>query len=144
MGRVIYALIFLMIKLAFAEEFILHFGMEPQNERRLDELSEGFPAIAIIQLIIMAPILEELLFRYVIYHLLRRFNRELAIMFTSFFFAVLHILAEIQNGMFFEAVYFGLSYMVIAVVLAIIYEKRKNIIFCMILHMLNNILSVVI
>ena len=92
----------------------------------------------------MAPILEELIFRYLIYHILRRINKGCAILLTSLTFSVLHIAAEIQNGQLLEMLYFGLSYMAIAVVLAIVYEKRRNIIFCVILHMVNNVLAIAV
>ncbi len=143
-GRVIYALLYVQIKLIMANRFNVLTSNVPQNEKFLDGIAARFPVIAIIQVIILAPILEELIFRYLIYHILRRINKGCAILLTSLTFSVLHIAAEIQNGQLLEMLYFGLSYMAIAVVLAIVYEKRRNIIFCVILHMVNNVLAIAV
>ena len=87
-GRVVYALIFVPTKLIFASRFIALTGIKPQNEQNVESLSSAFPVIALFQLVIMAPILEELIFRYVIYHFLKKINRGFAMIISSLFFRV--------------------------------------------------------
>lgn len=115
----------------------------PRNEINLSEVGNLYPIIMLIFTIFIAPVLEELIFRYVVYHSFRKVNKYFAILLSSLFFASLHILNELLGHQYLEAIYFGVGYIVIGLSLAIVYEKRRNIIFCIILHMLNNLTALI-
>ena len=90
--------------------------------------------IALFGSVIIGPILEELVFRYLIYNNLNRFNnKNTSIILSSLIFALVH------NG-FINIVYA----FIIGTILTIIYSKNKNIKEVIILHMVANLMSLLI
>ena len=90
--------------------------------------------IALFGSAIIGPILEELVFRYLIYNNLNKFNKKnTSIILSSLIFALVH------NG-FINIVYA----FIIGTILTIIYSKNKNIKEVIILHMVANLMSLLI
>ena len=90
--------------------------------------------IALFGSVIIGPILEELVFRYLIYNNLNKFNnKNTSIILSSLIFALVH------NG-FINIVYA----FIIGTILTIIYSKNKNIKEVIILHMVANFMSLLI
>lgn len=90
--------------------------------------------IALFGSVIIGPILEELIFRYLIYNNLNKFNnKNTSIILSSLIFALVH------NG-FINIVYA----FIIGTILTIIYSKNKNIKEVIILHMVANLMSLLI
>lgn len=90
--------------------------------------------IALFGSVIIGPILEELIFRYLIYNNLNKFNKKnTSIILSSIIFALVH------NG-FINIVYA----FIIGTILTIIYSKNKNIKEVIILHMVANFMSLLI
>lgn len=90
--------------------------------------------IALFGSVIIGPILEELVFRYLIYNNLNKFNKKnTSIILSSIIFALVH------NG-FINIVYA----FIIGTILTIIYSKNKNIKEVIILHMVANLMSLLI
>lgn len=90
--------------------------------------------IALFGSVIIGPILEELIFRYLIYNNLNKFNnKNTSIILSSLIFAFVH------NG-FINIVYA----FIIGTILTIIYSKNKNIKEVIILHMVANLMSLLI
>lgn len=90
--------------------------------------------IALFGSVIIGPILEELVFRYLIYNNLNKFNnKNTSIILSSIIFALVH------NG-FINIVYA----FIIGTILTIIYSKNKNIKEVIILHMVANLMSLLI
>ena len=90
--------------------------------------------IALFGSVILGPILEELVFRYLIYNNLNKFNKKnTSIILSSIIFALVH------NG-FINIVYA----FIIGTILTIIYSKNKNIKEVIILHMVANFMSLLI
>ena len=90
--------------------------------------------IALFGSAIIGPILEELVFRYLIYNNLNKFNnKNTSIILSSLIFALVH------NG-FINIVYA----FIIGTILTIIYSKNKNIKEVIILHMVANLMSLLI
>lgn len=140
-ARAVYALIVVAMRFAMGDKFTVLFGAGPQNESVLSDLAAKFPVLLIILAVVLSPILEELVFRYVLYHSLRRINKYLAMIVVCIVFSGVHVLNEMVSGQFIQAAFYMLSYLTIAVPLVILYEKRRNIVFCIILHALNNMLA---
>ena len=90
--------------------------------------------IALFGSVIIGPILEELIFRYLIYNNLNKFNKKnTSIILSSIIFALVH------NG-FINIVYA----FIIGTILTIIYSKNKNIKEVIILHMVANLMNLLI
>lgn len=90
--------------------------------------------IALFGSVIIGPILEELVFRYLIYNNLNKFNnKNTSIILSSLIFALVH-------NSFINIVYA----FIIGTILTIIYSKNKNIKEVIILHMVANLMSLLI
>ena len=94
-----------------------------------------------IQSVILAPVLEELLFRGLIFRSLRSINRNLAFFASAFLFGFLHIYSALFAGDLTQLVYL-LSYGGMGFVFTYTYEKRKTICVPMLIHMINNLVAV--
>ena len=115
---------------AFAANIeIKFFGIEPgsDNTANFMELANSVPFV-IFSIVLFAPILEELIFRRIIFGtLLPKTNFFIAALISSLAFAVIH----------FEFTHI-LIYAVSGFIFAFIYYKTKRIITSMIAHMLLN------
>ena len=96
-----------------------------------------------IQSVILAPVLEELLFRGLIFRSLRSINRNLAFFASAFLFGFLHIYSALFAGDLTQLVYL-LSYGGMGFVFTYTYEKRKTICVPMLIHMINNLVAVLV
>lgn len=142
-ARTAYAIVVVTMRLIMQDRYNELFGGGPQNEVMLDGIRNNFPVLLILVTIIIAPILEEIVFRYVVYHALRRINKYLAFIAVPLFFSVIHVLDEIGSGRFIQAAFYMLTYLTIAIPLTILYEKRRNIVFCIIMHATINLIAAV-
>lgn len=139
--RFIYSLFFVVFKLLVKDALIGVINSEPQNEIFLNELLELFPILALVLIVFVAPFLEELIFRYLVFHTFLKVNKYFAIIGSSVVFSLLHVREELSSGRVDVLIFYFASYMTIALALAILYEKKRNIFYCIFLHMINNILS---
>lgn len=140
-ARTAYVFVVILTKLILGDKYTMLFGTGPQNQSAINGIALKLPVLMIIFSVVLTPILEELVFRYVLFHSLRRINKYLSMVVVSIVFAGMHVLREVANGQFIQAAYFMLPYLAIAIPFVILYEKRKNIVFCIILHAANNLLA---
>ena len=91
-----------------------------------------------INLLIWAPITEELLFRSQLNKDIK--NITLFIILSSVLFAGVHVLG---NGLSFITLLTAIPYLVIGLYLSILYKKTNNIIINIIIHLLINIVGVI-
>ena len=96
-----------------------------------------------IQSVILAPVLEELLFRGLIFRSLRSINRNLAFFASAFLFGFLHIYSALFAGDLSQLIYL-LSYGGMGFAFSYAYEKRKTICVPMLIHMINNLVAVLV
>ncbi|EUJ43210.1 CPBP family intramembrane glutamic endopeptidase [Paenilisteria rocourtiae] len=106
-------------------------GVSPNTEM-LGELARSVP-LMIVFTSILAPILEEIIFRKIIYGgLASRMNIHVAAVISSVFFGLMHM-----------DLTFLLVYVVIGLMLCYIYTKTKRIAVPIVAHMLMNVLAMV-
>ena len=113
-----------------------------ENQQRVNAFLDSNIGLAVISTVLIAPIVEEMVFRVIIFHTMRKANVFLAIVGSSSIFSILHVWRELMTGSSMAFVY-AISYFGTAMALAILYEKRKNIILCILLHMIINIISII-
>jgi membrane protease YdiL (CAAX protease family) len=97
-------------------------------------------AIAIFLIIIIAPILEEFLFRGVLHNFLKRFfKRNVAIIFSSIIFAFFHYAPSqrLSNIVLLSSLF------ILACFLSFLYEKQQSLISPIFLHMTFNAVSII-
>jgi len=87
------------------------------------------------QSVILAPILEELLFRGLVFRSLRDKSKWLAIFASSFLFGFLHIYSALFAGDLSQLIYL-FSYGGMGFAFSYAYEKRKTICVPILMHMI--------
>ncbi|WP_216831741.1 CPBP family intramembrane glutamic endopeptidase [Alkalihalobacterium elongatum] len=127
--------------LAFVAQYISIYisvfllGVEPgsENTERISEYARVFPLFIIVMAVI-GPILEEIIFRKVIFgSLYKKFNFIIAALISSLIFAVVH--ADLD---------YLLVYTALAFVFAYLYVKTKRILVPIIAHVAMNTLAVLV
>lgn len=91
---------------------------------------------------ILAPVAEELYFRFFLYNHLRKKSVFLAIAVSSVLFAFWHTASAILSGNMTQLI-MTLPYLPAGIALALIYEKTGNIKYPILIHLVNNISSTV-
>ncbi|MBC2257526.1 CPBP family intramembrane glutamic endopeptidase [Listeria booriae] len=108
-------------------------GGASQNTEMLGELARAVP-LMIVFTSVLAPILEEIVFRKIIYGgLASRMNIHVAAVISSLFFGLMHM----------DLAYL-LVYFVIGLVLCYMYTKTKRIAVPIAAHMLMNVIAMII
>ena len=91
-----------------------------------------------INLLIWAPITEELLFRSQLNKIIK--NKVIFIILSSILFAGVHVLG---NGFNYLTLLSAIPYIVIGLYLSILYKKTNNIIINIVMHLLINVIGVI-
>jgi uncharacterized protein len=113
-----------------------------ENQQVIMEAFKEAPLYIVFVAVIFAPIVEEILFRGIIYRSLRYFKfRFLAVFMSSFLFGFIHIYDSVLNAQF-EDAWFIFIYMAIGLFMCFIYEKSGDILTPIILHMVYNAVAV--
>ena len=139
--KVIFVIVSMILKSSLSEFFWWLSGSQAANQITLNEIRVKLPVVYYIFTVLIAPVVEELIFRYILYHWLRKINTVVAIIVSSLLFAGLHVIGYLGEAQYIPFVYYFLDYLAPAVLITVLYEKRRNIIICMILHSLINIVA---
>lgn len=133
--------------LLYAINFIVSIAMSvmaPEvsslNQSVIEEMTAYAPIQLMISSIILAPILEELVFRVGVFQSIYEKSEGLAYFMSSFLFGFVHISQGLFNGDWSQSLYLP-SYALLGATFAYMYEKNKNIFVPMSVHMLNNLIS---
>ena len=124
--------------------FVLGGGSNDSANQLLfeDYLNNGALLMA-FQSVILAPILEELLFRGLVFRSLRDKSKWLAIFASSFLFGFLHIYSALFAGDLSQLIYL-FSYGGMGFAFSYAYEKRKTICVPILMHMINNLVAIIL
>jgi uncharacterized protein len=112
------------------------------NQLLIMEVFKEAPLYIVFVAVIFAPIVEEILFRGIIYRTLRFYKfKYIALIVSSFLFGVLHVYESILVAQY-EDLWFILVYMAIGWFMGVIYEKSGDILAPIALHMIYNAIAV--
>ncbi|MHC1749955.1 MAG: lysostaphin resistance A-like protein [Cellulosilyticaceae bacterium] len=91
----------------------------------------AYPIRAFVDIVIIAPICEEILYRGIFLEgLLRRYTTKKAILVSALVFGIIHFnLTQSVNAF------------IIGIILGIIYYQTKSLLLCMLVHFINNLIS---
>lgn len=131
--------------LAYLIDLIMSFIVKDSSNQEsiINILNSDALAVTIITTVILAPIVEELIFRKALHKLLSRFHIAIFYVLSSFAFAIIHMLSG--NADFLTLFLQFIPYFLSGLMLAFIYHKSKyNIYITIICHMLNNILAIIL
>lgn len=111
------------------------------NQQAVQGIFERNMLYAIFAVVIFAPIVEELVFRGVIYKKIRRkCNVLVSALISSSIFAIMHFIISITSGDMADLIFFP-SYVAPSLILCLVYEKHNNIFAPILLHLTNNLIG---
>lgn len=120
---------------------------EPMNESGLDALQFSgnlwVSAITTVSVVILAPIIEETIFRLGLFKSLSRNSKTLGYLISSAAFGLLHVLGPVIDGNP-SQMWYIIPYGVYGLFYARYYEKTGNIYYPIILHAISNIIASVL
>lgn len=113
-----------------------------ENQAIIMEAFKQAPLYIVFVAVVFAPIVEEILFRGIIYRTLRFFKLKwIAIVISSASFGLIHVYDSWFNARY-EDLWFIFVYMTIGFFLTLIYEKSGDILSPILLHMIYNAVAV--
>lgn len=114
--------------------------MSSENQQLVEKLLTNAPLFMTFQAVVLAPILEELLYRGLLFRTLYSRNKNMAHVISAFLFGFSHIYSGLFSGDITQIIHI-IPYMSMGFAFSYAYEKRKNICVPIIMHMLNNLIS---
>lgn len=113
------------------------------NQLLFESLIENNFIFMAIQAVIFAPIVEELIFRGLVFRTFRKYNVFWGHFISAFFFGFIHIYQGLFAGDMTQLLYL-LSYGGMGFAFSLVYEKRKTIVAPMLVHMANNLIATIL
>jgi membrane protease YdiL (CAAX protease family) len=115
---------------------------QSQNQVLIIEAMKINPTFVILSAVIMAPLVEEIVFRGVLYRKLRNVNRYgIAIAVSAISFGLMHVLQSILEQNFIDLP-FVVVYIVLGLFFTKIYEETGKLSNAIILHFINNAVGI--
>ncbi len=139
-GCIINGLVYVLLRQIIEINLIVQ---TPQNQVLVDVFFVSNLFLAVLSDAMIAPIVEEFIFRVIIFHTLRKVHPVVAVAGSSLVFGMLHVSYEIAAGNI-QAFIYIIPYIATAGALSLLYEKRRNIILCIVLHAVMNLISLII
>jgi membrane protease YdiL (CAAX protease family) len=144
-----YSLIFLVliffvcnIYSAFIEKFVDN--ETTANQESIYEIFETMPVIAFLFVSIIAPIVEELIFRYFIYNRLKNMIGAIVSIFvTTLIFAAIHLVASLQSGTIINDLKLFPLYLLPSFILTFAYFKTKKVAVPILIHIAFNTIQAI-
>lgn len=109
------------------------------NQEAIDDMVMMYPVLMGIAVVILAPLVEEVMFRFFIFGFLKRYNIWLAFAVSSFAFGLVHVIQDLANSWMFIFIYFSMGWL-----LALSYHHHKRLLIPILVHALNNLVGYVI
>lgn len=115
---------------------------QSQNQALIVESLKVNPIFIILSAVIMAPLVEEIVFRGVLYRKIRNANRYMiAIAVSAVSFGLMHVLQSILERNFIDLP-FIIVYVILGVFFTKIYEETGKLSNAIILHFINNVIGI--
>lgn len=112
---------------------------ESENQNTIILITEAAPIITLISTALLAPIVEEGIFRLALRKIIS--NKYLFVILSGLIFGFMHIFPTDLNTA--VALTYSITYVTMGVYLAYIYVETDNIWYGIIIHALNNLLSMI-
>ena len=112
-----------------------------QNQNELIKIFGDYPLLLVFQALIFAPIVEELMYRGLLFGVVQKRSQAFAIFFSSFFFGMAHIYPSLFDGQYMDLVFLP-TYFMLGFWLNRAYVKSKSLYTPGIIHFINNAIGV--
>jgi membrane protease YdiL (CAAX protease family) len=114
------------------------------NQQELIKIAADYPVVFIILAVIVAPLIEELIFRYYLYKKLEKTNFLLALVVSTFLFSIIHIIPSFVTGTFFTDIATLPAYLLPSLVFAVAYYQTGKLAVPIFAHFAFNLVSVIL
>jgi membrane protease YdiL (CAAX protease family) len=114
--------------------------MDSTNQQLVEQLLNVAPSLMLFQAVVLAPVLEEVLYRGLIFRTFYSYHKNIAHIVSAFLFGFSHIYSGLFSGDVTQMIHI-IPYMTMGFVFSYAYEKRKNICVPILMHMLNNLIA---
>jgi len=112
-----------------------------QNQNELVDIFGEYPLLLVFQALIFAPIVEELMYRGLLFGMLQKRSQMFAVFFSSFFFGMAHIYPSLLDGQYMD-LFFLPTYFMLGFWLNRAYIKSKSLFTPVLIHFINNAIGV--
>ena len=113
------------------------------NQEGLNNMFKNTPFLTSMLTCIIAPLIEEMIFRYYMYKGIEDQNPIVAVFLTAFLFAFIHLFASIGEGTFLQDLKTFPNYFIPSLILTFAYYKHRKLGVSIVCHMTNNIFATV-
>lgn len=113
------------------------------NQSLISSITAVHPVVMALSTVCLAPLLEEIIFRGLLFGWLYEVNGKFAHVASAFLFGFVHVMLAVLSGNVTEWIQI-FSYFFMGMVLSYLYEKRNNIFVPMLTHGMNNLISMLI
>ena len=115
------------------------------NQMEITERIFSSPVLAFFVMVLVAPVLEEITYRYFLYGGIAKYNRKVGIVLSGFIFMCVHATASFQTDTnILRELLLLPPYMFSGMVLAYAYDKKENLLISTLIHVLNNLISFIL
>lgn len=114
--------------------------LSSSNQTAIESMATYAPMQMFVSSVLLAPFLEELIFRVGIFQTMYEKSPGIAYVLSSFLFGLVHVIQGLLAGDLSQLIFLP-SYAVLGATFAYMYEKNENFFVPMTVHMLNNLIS---
>lgn len=111
------------------------------NQESVDSIIKLAPILSFFSVVIIAPIIEEIIFRYLLITPFMKKNKYVAITISALLFGFVHLISSIESNTFLQDLPYLFVYSGMGAVLAYKYQETENIYVPIQGHMFNNLLA---
>jgi uncharacterized protein len=114
------------------------------NQQELIKIAQESPLIFFTLAVIVAPLIEELIFRYYIYKPLEKKGFILATLLSTFLFSIVHLIPSLTTGTFLQDIVTLPAYLLPSVIFAVAYYKTNKLAVPIFAHLAFNLVSAIV
>jgi membrane protease YdiL (CAAX protease family) len=114
------------------------------NQQELIKIAGEYPVVFIILAVIVAPLIEELIFRYYLYKKLEKRGFLLALTVSTFLFSIIHIVPSFATGTFVADIATLPAYLLPSLVFAVAYYQTGKLAVPIFAHFAFNLISAIL
>lgn len=124
---------------------VLAFGgvSDSENQVLIESILDAYPFIMSFCTVVLAPILEEMIFRGILFTWLYEFNPKIAHIVSACLFGFVHVMSSVLSGNLSEMIQI-FPYIFTGLVLSYLYKKHNNICVPIGAHAMNNLISIIL
>lgn len=111
------------------------------NQSGIETIFGAYPIPIFIATVLFAPIVEEIVFRYIIFRIIRKRYIILSHLISAFLFGFIHVSSQVLIYHNFSELIQIFPYFFMGLVFSLSYEKNKTIAAPITLHFLNNLIA---